>query len=146
MKKRLISIALVILTLSLCASSAFAKTDSVTPMRFSWYLDQYSVGLGARANHQMSITMSVDGTGMMTKIGVSTVYIEHKINGTWCEFDTLFASDHPAFYQYNTDNYLDTVYFTGTQGVQYRVTITAYARNSSGSDTGKVTSYIVTCK
>ena len=39
-----------------------------------------------------------------------------------------------------------TTYFQGTPGVSYRVTLTVYARNSKGSDTGYITSYTIVCK
>ena len=54
----------------------------------------------------------------------------------------------------NTLNFMITIHgimleqptFKGTPGVSYRVTLTVYARNSKGSDTGYITSYTVVCR
>lgn len=90
--------------------------------------------------------MTVDGTGIMEKIGVAEVEIEYKTNGVWRYYDSLFAAEHPEFYEYNSRDFVGTTYFQGTPGVSYRVTLTVYARNSKGSDTGYITSYTVICK
>lgn len=47
--------------------------------------------------------------------------------------------------EYNSLDFYKTLYFTGKPGVQFRVTLTAFAMDSTGSDTGTVTSYVVTC-
>ena len=49
-------------------------------------------------------------------------------------------------YGYNTAGHSGFAYFDGTPGVKYRVTLKAYASNSSGSDTGYGTSQSVTCQ
>ena len=84
-------------------------------------------------------------TRTMSKVGVLEIYIEQKINGVWSEFDTMYSVYNPDFFQYNTRDFVHAVYFTGTVGVQYRVTILAHARNASGGDSGQVTSPVVTC-
>lgn len=55
-------------------------------------------------------------------------------------YESQFASEHPEFYEYNSRDFVGTTYFQGTPGVSYRVTLTVYARNSKGSDTGYITS------
>ena len=92
------------------------------------------------------MAMTVDGTGIMEKIGVREVEIEYKANGVWHYYESQFASEHPEFYEYNSRDFVGTTYFQGTPGVSYRVTLTVYARNSKGSDTGYITSYTVVCK
>ncbi|MEG1525818.1 MAG: hypothetical protein RR475_12495 [Clostridia bacterium] len=148
MKKRVCSTLCVVAMLcSLCTVSAVAAEDGgIAPLRASEYLTEYTIAVAATSNHRIGMGITVDGTGTMTKIGVDVIHIEKKVNGTWTTHDTLFGAEHPEFYQYNTFSYVDTVYFTGTAGVTYRVTITAFAQNNSGYDTGTVTSYTVTCK
>lgn len=148
MKKRVCSILCVVAVLfSLCTVSAVAtENEGIDPLRASEYLTEYTIGVAATTNHRIAMGITVDGTGTMSKIGVNVIHIEKKVNGSWTTHDTLFGAEHPEFYQYNTFSYVDTIYFTGTAGVTYRVTITAFAQNSSGYDTGKVTSYTVTCK
>ena len=115
-------------------------------MRSSSYLDSYSVGIEARGNGTIAVTMTVDGKGKMEKIGVIEVEIEQKVNGIWRYYDSQYGAEHPEFYDYNTWDYVGTTYFQGTPGVSYRVTLTVYARNSKGSDTGYITSYTVVCR
>ena len=115
-------------------------------MRSSSYLDSYSVGIEARGNGTIAVTMTVDGKGKMEKIGVIEVEIEQKVNGNWRYYDSQYGAEHPEFYDYNTWDYVGTTYFQGTPGVSYRVTLTVYARNSKGSDTGYITSYTVVCR
>ena len=148
MKKKALSLIMsLILVFPLCGS-AFAvneSTDSDYSINSSAYLTSYSVTLNAAANHRMAIDVLVYGTSIMDKIGVSIINIDQKINGVWSDYDTLYAINNPSFYQYDTLNYVNTISFYGTAGVQYRVTLTVYAGKGSGSDTGILTSYTVTC-
>lgn len=125
-------------------SSLNTNPNTVSVLRASSYLSTYKVALTAKSNHRMAIDASVDGTGMMDKIGVSVVDIDQKINGVWSDYDTLYAIDNPTFYQYNSVSYRDTISFYGTQGVQYRVTLTVYASKNGGAHTGTITSYATT--
>lgn len=123
---------------SLCGS-AYAATNA------SSYLSTYSVALTAGSNHQMVIDATAYGTSIMDKIGVSVANIDQKINGVWSDYENLYALNNPSFYQYDTVFYAGNIYFTGTQGVQYRVTLTVYSGKDGGYDTGTITSYTVTC-
>lgn len=147
MKKKLVSFISVIALLFSLTTTAFATESQVFSVtRASEYLDGYSVGIEARGNGEIAVAMTVDGVGIMEKIGVSEVYIEKKVNGVWKEHETQDAVEHPEFYDYNSRDYIGNAYFYGTPGVRYRVTLTVYARNSKGSDTGYITSYTVVCE
>lgn len=156
MKKRLLAL---IIAVFMMTSTAFAQTPldsvessdtqmlltSVTP-HASDYLSYYAIAFGARDNCRMVITMDVNGVHTMNRIGCLMLVIEEKVNGTWQECDTLMSADHPEFMLNNTASYLYSFDYYGTAGVQYRVTMTAYARDDTGYDTGEVTSYVVTCR
>ena len=146
MRRRAVTLLLVVCIVMSVANAVFAR--EVVPYASS-YLDRYGVSLIAAGDGQMAIDMSVDGVSKMSKIGVLEVYIEEKNTSTssWHEYDTLYGMDDPdTFYDYNSYDYLRTNYFDGVVGRYYRVTITAHAVNSSGSDHGDVTSYTVRCK
>lgn len=49
---------------------------------------------------------------------------------TWRYYDSLFAAEHPEFYEYNSRDFVGTTYFQGTPGVSYRVTLTVYSSSS----------------
>lgn len=144
MKKRVVSFVMAVLMLFGTTTAMAAEVED--GLRASYYLSTYSVALGARDNHRMAITVDVNGTGVMDKIGISVLCIDQKIDGEWYEFDTLYGYEHPDYYEYDSLDYFNTLYFTGEAGVQYRVTVTVFAQNSTGHDTGDVTSYTVTCK
>ena len=153
MKKRVVSLIMTIAVLLSLNMTAFAAEYPEEPdvamwavARSSAYLDGYSVSIEARGNGEIAVAMTVDGKGVMEKIGVREVEIDHKVNGVWKYYDSLYASEHPEFYNYNSRDYVGTTYFQGTPGVSYRVTLTVYARNSNGSDTGYITSYTVVCR
>ena len=112
----------------------------------SAYLSNYSIGFGARDNCRMVITMDVNAVHTVDKVGCIMLVIENKIDGTWYEYDTLFGIENPDFYMYDTASYLGSYEFYGEPGVQYRATMTAFAQDSTGYDTGDVTSYVVTCR
>lgn len=143
MKKRTVSLILVIVMVLSMSAAVFAMDDGTMPAA-SLYLDSYGVTLGAYGNGSMKICMTVDGVGVLDQIGVMQIDIEEKINGTWQYYGCIPASEHPEFYSYNSRGYLGTVDFTGTPGVSYRVTLMVYASKGTGSDTGFVTSYTVT--
>lgn len=156
MKKRLLAL---IIAVFMTTSTAFAQTPlesiassdsqmllaSVTP-HASDYLSYYAVAFGARDNCRMVITMDVNAPRTMDKIGCMLLIVEKKVNGTWYEADTLLSVDYPEFYMYNTASYFHSIDYYGEAGVQYRVTMTALAQDDTGSDTGEVTSYVVTCR
>lgn len=146
MLKKFVSIVMV---LCICCTMILGVgAKEVTPYA-SKYLEEYSVSLIAVGDGEMAIDMIVDGVTKMTRIGVMEVYIEEKntSTGSWHEYDTLYGMDDPdTFYDYNSFDYMRTIYFDGVVGRYYRVTITAHAVNSSGSDHGDVTSYTVRCK
>ena len=146
MKKHLFVIILTISALLLCVVNASAANGTDIEPQASSYLSSYSVDLLAIGNGQMAVEMDVNAVGYMTKLGVQELYIEQKINGVWQEYDTVYGIYHSDFYAYNDYTYLGEYIFTGTAGVQYRVTMTAYARNSSGSDTGFAYTGAVTCR
>ena len=126
-------------------SADLVKNFYVVPYA-SAYLSDYSISIGTRDNCRIVITMDVNGVRTMDRIGCMMLIIEHKVDGTWYEYDTLVSAEHPDFYMYNTASYLGSYSFYGEEGVQYRATMTAYAREGSGYDTGEITSHVVTCR
>lgn len=158
MKKRLLALLMSLLLMNSTAfavdisptisseSSEFPVVWSSVEPHASAYLDDYSIAFGARDNCRMVITMDVNAVRTMNRLGCLMLIIEEKIDGTWYECDTLVSADYPEFIATNTASYFHSIDYYGEPGVQYRVTMVAYARDSTGSDTGEVTSYVVTCR
>ena len=152
MKRRLFSLFLMLImmfSVGMTASAVYRPEigmPTINGTRSSAYLDGYSVGIEARGNGKIAVAMTVEARSKMEKLGVHEVEIEQKVNGNWRYYDSQYGAEHPEFYDYNTWDYVGTTYFQGTPGVSYRVTLTVYARNSKGSDTGYNTSYTVVCR
>lgn len=155
MKRKIISFMMAGALLLSLPATAFASADNEYPTdilsvhieeRASKYLDGYSVGVDTRGNGTIAVAMNVDGIGIMDKIGVREVEIWYKENGVWKYKDSLYGAEHPEFYDYNSRDYMGTTYFQGTPGVTYQVVLRVYAENSTGSDTGEVTSPEIVCK
>ena len=141
MKKRVISFIFALIMIASVSGAAFATAN-----RASDYLSNYTISLEALGDGEMEIFYDVNGTGRMSKIGAQALYIDEYKNGSWSPYLTLLAVDNSDFYGYNTAGHAGFAYFDGTPGLKYRVTLKAYALNSSGSDTGTGTSISVTCQ
>ena len=146
MRKKVLCVFVSLILLFNCFPVALAVgPEGVENTQSSQYLSSYTVALIALSNGKMAVEMDVNATGYMTQVGVQELYIEQKINGVWQEFDTVYGAAHSDFFEYNDYTYLGEYFFYGVNGRQYRVTMTAFARNSSGSDTGDVMSVTATC-
>lgn len=143
MKKRVLSFGLAVMLLL-----GAVQTAAAVEPRASYTLDSYSVSLSAAGGGVMSVTAVVNGVGEQDKIGVQQINIEYKtsIDDEWEYYDTLYAAAHPELYAYGERTFLGGIDFDGKVGHYYRVTITAYAKKGSLSDTGYVTSSGVRCK
>lgn len=137
---------IIVLAIIIGTSGVATAAGNLNMPQASLYLDSYGVDILAIGNGQIAIEMDVNATGTMTQLGVHELYIEQKINGSWVEYGTVYGAVHSDFYTYNDSTYLGEYIFNGVAGRQYRVTMTAYARNSTGSDTGEVMSGAVTCR
>ena len=142
--KKIFSFILTIFMLVGVSGSALAN-DEIMPLS-SLYIDAYGVALSAEGNGEMCVSMSVDGVGVQDKIGVVYVDIYEKRNGQWYAYDTLYATDHPEFYDYVSRDYMGDAYFEGTPGRSYYVTMKAYAGSDGGSDTRYISSEVVVCE
>lgn len=143
MKKRVISFLLAVVTVLGVSGLA-----SAVETRASENLESYYVGISAKGNKKMAVSVSIDGVGEQDKIGIQEIEIEHKTSpeANWAYYDSLYGSADPDFYAYKARSYENVVYFDGVPGEIYRVTLTAYAKKGSKSDTGEVTSGSATCK
>lgn len=140
--KRLFSVMLVVCILVLpTTGEAYAQED-----RASEYLSIYGLSIEAQGDGCIEIYYHVDGKGRMERVGAQALYIYYYDGEDWMPYETQFAVEHPDFYSYNAFGHIGFAYFDGEPGVDYCVTLQAYARGTDGgSDTGLVTSNVVTC-
>lgn len=132
MKKISRTTIVICLLISILASS----TLPAVAFRASDQLNQYSVSLSNVKRGTMRVTFTVLGMGVMDTIGAQQIIIEQEVaTNTWQE-----CYRYSGIYGYNRVMYDSTVDFSVISGVKYRARLTAYAKDSKGSDTGTVTS------
>lgn len=107
--------------------------------RASNQLNSYAIGLTQAGSGQLKITYDVWGTRPMDCIGAKLIVLEEEVApGVWQEYKSYSQQ-----FTYNSITHADVFYVSVFPGTSYRATLTAYARDSSGYDTGTVTSYTV---
>lgn len=146
--KKIFCIVLVLVMLIGTSIPSYATSKSESSTRASYYLSSYGINLALASNHRLAISVDVEGKHQMTSIGVFEIYIEeyNETLGDWDEYDVWYGSSNPSlYYAYNSWDYAETFYFTGTPGKDYRVTFTCFAMDSTGGDTGSVISVTRTC-
>ena len=112
--------------------------------RASSYFSSYSASITASDNGKMNINFRVVGTGTMTKLGVSTVYIYK--NGTRIATRSYTADGNEYMMGSNTAYHSGSVPYVGVAGQKYYAVVTFYAKNSKGSDTRTYTTSTITAK
>ena len=141
MKRRLFPACITLILLFALTSTGHALEN-----RASDYIAGCSVSLDVHGNGKIEISYMVYGPSIMSQIGAQSFSVEKYVNGSWQPHTTLLGSENPDFYSYYTITHTGVTDFTGIPGVKYRVTMTAYAQDSQGSDTSSATSNEVTCR
>lgn len=145
MTRKIKNILSIVLVSALCVV-IFAVPASA---RSSYYLSAYRAWLTAESNGKILVTVDVQGTGDMEKIGATRIEIlESKNNGaSWTQYRVFLSSIFPEMLTSGDYLYYDTpVSFTGTPGYKYCAIVTVYARDSTGSDSREYTTPMVTAK
>ncbi len=122
-----------ILTLAFCSGIPAMAVG----VRTNYYIDSGGVGISSNGTGLVSVSFDVVGTGRMTKIGASTIYMKDA-SGT-----TVKTYTYPAYSHLQSSNrasYGTSITFYGTTGATYYAVVVLYAANSSGSGTLTVTS------
>ncbi len=147
MIRKLISI-LVTAAILMSTSVALASNDDVAPYS-SDYIDSYSILLTPDGNGEMTAKYAVFATGRMNKVGAYKLTLEEEW-GTdkWATSEVIYGDDDPdSFYGENVYDHAGNYTFKNlTPGVRYRVILTAYAGDRTGSDQKTLTSTAKTCK
>lgn len=132
---RLISLVLVIAAiLSVSSFAAYIPPDSPDA---SAYISSYSVNLSNGGNGKLKVGFDVTGTGVMTKIGATSIAI-YRCNGNYVGTIRYTDSGRSGMMGSNDYFHADTETYIVTPG-SYYVVVTIYAKNSSGFDAISVT-------
>lgn len=141
MKKRVLSL--------LVAICMFISLTTIASARASAYLDGYLLDPAALGNGEVELYVRIEAVYAVDRVGVMLLQIDERNSPTssWNSYDTILGSDDPdKYYFYNLPYYAETFTFDLTPGRDYRFTVTAYAGDETGFDTGVVSTGIVHCK
>lgn len=129
MRKNMIRLCALIFVLSLALSvPALAVTITASDQIHSYDMDVLAIG-----NGKLAIEFSIEGTGWMDRIGAKSIVIYEKFGNNWL-IVASYDKDDPGMSTKNINMYGNTIYYSGYSGTQYRVQITVFAENASGSD------------
>ncbi len=137
---KLISVILVIVFLTGAPVYAFAAEA-----RASAWFSGYGASVVASGNGKINIEFTVVGTGTMTMLGASTIYI-YKSDGTFIKTISHTADGNDYMMGHNTAYHSGSVPYSGVAGQKYYAVVNFFAKNSSGSDTRSYTTSITTAK
>ena len=137
MKKRILALVLVALSLMCFTAIAFAEEDSSS--RASNYFSHYGINLSANGSGRISFTMSCSSAGTASQLGVSSYTVYRYDDGSW-----TYVASGSGSYKYNTSSYALSKTFNGVAGEQYRVKCTFLCTKNGTSETKTYTSRTIT--
>lgn len=124
----------VLLAISLITGAASATDDNIQPLA-SDYLYAYTAYIADKGNGDLSVQFSVNGSGIMNQIGVSSIKLQWSTNNiNWNTIKTFDSEDYPQMLGSNRSRYASSVSYDGTEGWYYRASVTFYASDNYGSD------------
>lgn len=133
--KRCVSFALVFICMFTLAISAYAIED-----RASDQISLFDIRVTPTSG-TLNVKFSVSGTSMMEKIGCESIKVYEKSGTRWTMVDSM-DEDDLGMSRYNAITQKNTIQFDSESGVEYKVSVTVFAENSSGRDTRTRTYYV----
>lgn len=128
---------------SLCFAVLLLLTIPINALtQASDYIQSYSINVST-SGQKVQTVFKVRATGEMTKLGTYSIRIyEYPYNSSNLvdskdEFDTGMTKT-------NSFTYSNSITYTGQSGKNYKVIVTVFARDASGSDSRTETYYVST--
>ena len=121
----------------------FTISVSATADRASDYIDYTFVDCYVADGTVIYVTFAIGATNFMDELGASKIAIYEKSGSSWSsvhtfdKYDTGMISSGVGFYG-------NTISYTGEDNTEYKVVITLYAKDSTGSDSRTKTYYVET--
>lgn len=128
----------ILLAISLITGAASATDDGIQPLA-SDYLYSYTAYIADKGNGDLSVQFSVNGSGSMNQIGVSSITLQWSTNErNWYTCKTFDPEDYSQMLGSNRSRYASSVPYSGTEGRYYRASVTFYASDNYGSDSATI--------
>ncbi len=139
MKKNIKRILIIILIISVSATSVFTVSASGVSTQSSSYINYYASQITTDSGGRILVDGIITGTRIMDTIGVKTLVIQKYQSGSWVNMKTW-----NYLYNYSSASSVFTCTYYGSIGAQYRAIITYYASLNGGSDSRIMTTRSVT--
>ena len=136
-KKWPIQVLLVLLCMVILCSVPVHAAET----RASDRISRTTITLSKASNGDLSIFFSVRATGLMEKIGATSVAIQRSSGSGWTTEYTFNTSNTPALLTGNTDWHgMALTYTPRFSGVEYRAVVMIYVKDATGASTQQLTS------
>lgn len=100
--------------------------------------------LSKASNGDLSVFFSVRATGVMEKVGATSVAIQRSSGSSWVTEYTFNTSNTPTLLRENMDRHnMVLTYSPHFTGVEYRAVVMIYVKDATGTSTQKLTSRTV---
>ena len=130
-----------ILLMLLCLVMLFNIPAYAAETRASDRIVRSTVTLSKKSNGDLSVYFSVQATGIMEKIGASSVVIQRSYGNGWVTEYTFNTSNTPALLVENSDWHgMVLTYSPRYTGVEYRTVVMIYVKDAAGTSTQQLTS------
>lgn len=139
-KKRPVRALLVLLCMAvLCSVPAYAVET-----RASDRIYHSAASLSQKSDGDLSVYFSVRATGVMEKIGASSVAIQRSSGNGWVTEYTFTTSNTPTLQRENKDQYGTVLtYSPRFTGVNYRAVVMIYVKDATGTSSQQLISKTV---
>lgn len=133
-----------VLSVLLCMVMLCSIPTHAAETRASDRISRTTVTLSKASNGDLSIFFSVRATGVMEKIGATSVAIQRSSGNDWVTEYTFTTSNTSTLQRENSDQYGTVLtYSPRYTGVQYRAVVMIYVKDATGTSAQKLTSCTV---
>ena len=133
-RKKLISLFCSVVCVVLMAVPVLARASGQIT---GYFMDVMS------SDSQIKVDFSVNGTGVMDRIGCESVYLYESSGSRWVEVDHLDENDS-GMSRSNARTYSNLVDLDCEVGVRYKVVVTVFAEDSAGQRDAREQTFYVT--
>lgn len=120
----------------LCSVPAYAME-----VRASDRISHTTATLSKASNGDLSVFFSVRATGIMEKVGATSVAVQRSSGNSWVTEYTFNTSNTPTLLMENSDwNGMVLTYSPRFIGVSYRAVVMIYVKDATGASTQQLTS------
>lgn len=135
------SILLIVLVLILAAPVSAATVPVISPQA-SQYLSFYGAEIEEVSSAEFKVTFTVQGTGTMDKLGVSSITVYRSMDGSnWSIWFTDTTSSGMTIT--NRSTYRASIYYDGDPGVYYQAKVGFFAEQDGNADSSYVFTNII---